>query len=403
MNFEHGTVDENPKTDTNYVRCVRDPLNFAPFIDAGDDITRAVGTIISLNGSAEDPEGDALIINWSIISKPADSASELVDSDTLTPTLTLDVIGNYEVELSVSDGIVSNTDIVSIYALTLPDTGQTQSYTDTYGEDSDYTINAPSYTINYDTEGNEDGTITDNNTGLIWEKEFTDDEYDWSEAVAHCDDLILANKTDWRLPNTRELVSIVNYGEYKPAIDENFFPDIGSSSSSHWASDEYQNDANDAWDVDFQYGEVDENLKSDGNYVRCVRGVQTVNDDYTDNGDGTVTDHVTGLIWQQEDDDIRRDWENALSYCEGLTLGGHSDWRLPDIRELESIVDRDTYSPAINTSYFSGTDHHYYWSSTTYYAGDTYYAWLVYFYIGDVSFLLNKTYNCYVRCVRGGQ
>ena len=65
---------------------------------------------------------------------------------------------------------------------------------------------------------------------------------------------------------------------------------------------------------------------------------------FTDHSDETVTDNVTGLMWQQEDDDVRRDWEDALVYCEELDLAGYTDWRLPDGGELRSIcclVERD--------------------------------------------------------------
>ena len=314
VNFNYGIVDYGDKADRHYVRCVRDPLNSAPSVYAGEDITQAVGTEVSLSGSAEDPEGDELTVSWEITSKPDNSTTDLENSDTLTPTFTPDKAGDYEVKLSVSDDFFTNTNTVSIYALALPDTGQEASYVDY--DDGFYTINPLSYT------DNGDETITDNNTGLIWEKEFIGDEYTWSEAAAHCEYLTLASKSDWRLPNTRELFSIVNYGTDEPAIDESYFPDIGSYSSSHWASDGYQGNTDDAWDVNFEYGDVNKNPKTDTNYVRCVRDGETVNDDYTDNDDGTVTDHVTGLIWQQADDDEMREWEEALSYCEGLTLGG---------------------------------------------------------------------------------
>ncbi len=60
---------------------------------------------------------------------------------------------------------------------------------------------------------------------------------------------------------------------------------------------------------------------------------------YTDNGDGTVTDKVTGLVWQQVDNGEGVDWGSALSYCDALALGGETDWRLPDAKTLQSIVD----------------------------------------------------------------
>ncbi len=122
---------------------------------------------------------------------------------------------------------------------------------------------------------------------------------------------------------------------------------------------------------------------------------------YTDNGDGTVTDNVTGLMWQQEDDDTTRMWDEACSYCQDLTLGGYSDWQLPYKKELMSIVDYGTYGPSIDSTYFSGTNASYYWSSTTY-ASNPSYAWHVSFYFGDVG-SSGKSYNSYVRCVRGGQ
>ncbi|MBF0352999.1 MAG: DUF1566 domain-containing protein [SAR324 cluster bacterium] len=121
---------------------------------------------------------------------------------------------------------------------------------------------------------------------------------------------------------------------------------------------------------------------------------------YTDNGNGTVTDSWTQLVWQKEDDDTTRTWEQALTYCEALVLGGQNDWRLPNIRELESLVDAATYSPAINSTYFPNTNSSNYWSSSSNanYSSD---AWMVLFIGGSVGYG-NKSGTYYVRCVRGG-
>jgi hypothetical protein len=124
---------------------------------------------------------------------------------------------------------------------------------------------------------------------------------------------------------------------------------------------------------------------------------------YTDNGDGTVTDNVTGLMWQQAVPSARYTWANAVAYCPTLTLAGHSDWRLPTVIELVSIVDfgQVNPNPSINGTYFPNTPAQLFWSASPL-AGSSSYAWNVAFvviatgstYDSDVS----STY--YVRCVR---
>ncbi len=127
---------------------------------------------------------------------------------------------------------------------------------------------------------------------------------------------------------------------------------------------------------------------------------------FTDNYNGTVTDNKTGLVWQQGESEYMN-WSSALSYCEGLSLGGNSDWRLPSIREIESLTDDARCWPAIDTTFFPGAHASVYWSSTTY-ASRPYYAWLVNFLLGsftddDKDSSYNLFDNFYVRCVRGGQ
>jgi len=106
-------------------------------------------------------------------------------------------------------------------------------------------------------------------------------------------------------------------------------------------------------------------------------------------------------MWQQQAGSSTQTWEQALAYCEGLNLGGHTDWRLPTIKELRSLVDYSRYNPAIDTTYFPNTAAWWYWSSTTG-AGGTYGAWGVDFYNGDGS-NDRKGYGYYARAVRGGQ
>ena len=118
---------------------------------------------------------------------------------------------------------------------------------------------------------------------------------------------------------------------------------------------------------------------------------------FINNGDGTVNDDETGLIWQQMDDGVTRTWESAIVYCNQLSLGGNNDWRLPNIKELESIVAEFVYDPAIDPV-FVGTKSLSYWSASSNDSAPVY-AWNVHFARGTVLSYY-KSDNYYVRCVR---
>ncbi len=120
---------------------------------------------------------------------------------------------------------------------------------------------------------------------------------------------------------------------------------------------------------------------------------------YSDNGNGTVTDQATGLVWQKSANDQQMTWPEALSYCENLIYGGRDDWRLPNIQELRSLVDYNSYAPAIDDETFSCMSA-FYWSSTSRASGPAY-AWGINFYAGAASWQA-KTKEHYVRCVRKG-
>ena len=141
---------------------------------------------------------------------------------------------------------------------------------------------------------------------------------------------------------------------------------------------------------------------------------------YTDNGDGTVTDKATGLMWKQCSEGqstttspcdtgalATYTWQGALQRAEALNSGGgfagYTDWRLPNRNELASLVDRQCWSPAINTNLFpvtTGFPH--YWSSSPD-ASNSGGAWYVTFYRGNVSSGGPGSNTRSVRLVRGGQ
>ncbi len=135
---------------------------------------------------------------------------------------------------------------------------------------------------------------------------------------------------------------------------------------------------------------------------------------FKDNNNGTVTDLTTNLMWQQCSEGYTTStdkcdtagatvlftWETAISTCESLTLGGFTDWRLPNIKELKSIADMSKYAPAINRNYFPNTQSTGYWSSTTN-ASVADYAWILNFYYGNTVSDGKRAVWGYVRCVRG--
>jgi len=353
---------------------------------------------------------------------------------------------------------------VNVLAWPVPDTGQTKCYNNTeeipcpapgeafYGQDGSYTINPMSYT-KLDAAGNklpDDAAswmmVRDNVTGLIWEnKQNRDDVQDYSNPHdadntyywydsnpatnggypgaprngTDTEDFINAlnaanygGHNDWRLPTFKELDSIVNYGKIYPevSINEIFFSN--TARSNYWSSTTFAHITSYAWTVDFGWsgGGDDPWPKDDSSYyplyVRAVRSGQTGSLDHlVNNGDGTVTDTETGLMWQQSVVETKMTWEQALSYFENLNLAGHEDWRLPTIKELQSLLDYSRFDPAINPAYFPDTDTSWHWyRSSTNVAGDGGYVWIKNFYDGSDNILDKEyTYGIRFRAVRGGQ
>jgi hypothetical protein len=327
-----------------------------------------------------------------------------------------------------------------VSAWPIPDTGQTKCYTNGpheinpcplpgepfYGQDANHGSNTQFYT-KLDANGDdlpfsatEWVMVRDDVTGLIWEVKTDDgsmhdkdDTYTWQDAqdvfIANLNSQQYGGNDDWRLPMVKELFSILNRNSCNPTIDVNYFPNTANQVPSHpnhyWSSQTVIPYPDNAWIVVFSHGSVNENYnKAEEYYVRAVRGEFPVAH-LVDNRDGTITDRSTGLMWQQ-DREITYPvsyWGDALAYCENLTLAGYSDWRLPNINELQSIVDYNHFSPAIDINFFPNTGGYRYESSTTYnHCGNTTDSkWFVGFLWGDVY--RNYKYNGgAVRAVRGG-
>lgn len=281
----------------------------------------------------------------------------------------------------------------------LPDTGQNGDYTPTLGEDADYNFNTPFYSLN----GN--GTTTDTITGLMWQK--TDGgEMTIENAAIYCDTLTLGGYTDWRLPNSHEAFSILNQSRVNPAIDTNYF--TKTIADYWWTSQRQVGDSTKVWCANAGGGignkPKSETISAGGNkryHVRAVRDVTpppAVNH-FTDNGDGTVTDNLTGLMWIKVLSTDTANWEQALIRAEASTLASYTDWRLPNIKELFSINDESLTSSSINPAYFTISGRVNIWSSSTL-SNQTTQAWYVDTRYGITTYL-PKTRSLYMLFVRG--
>jgi len=308
------------------------------------------------------------------------------------------------------------------------DTGQTECYDDAdvigppgsglafAGQDAQYSGNQPSYVVSGDGL-----TVFDVVTGMTWIQSpdrdgdgdiDAADKLSWTELPDHVDDLnavAFGGFDDWRVPTIKELYSLIDFrgtdpapemtdpSDLTPFIDADIFAfgygDLAAGEriidAQYWSSTGYvsttMNGNATVFGVNFADGRIKGYPRDIGpsgtatHFVRLVRG----NPDYgvnelIDNGDGTVTDLATGLVWQRADSGAGMSWEDALAYAEDLELAGFDDWRLPDAKELQSIVDYgrcpDTTGSAAIDPVFQATaisnenhevDFAAYWTGTT--------------------------------------
>lgn len=291
-------------------------------------------------------------------------------------------------------------------AITCPDSGESF-----YGQDAQHTSNAPAYT------DNGDGTVTDNISGLMWQQNpdsdgdgdiDADDKLTYDEAVAGASTLDLGGYTDWRLPTIKELYSLILFSGIDPSGYEGtdtsgLFPFMDTAFFDFAYGDTSAGERI----IDAQYATTTKYVSTtmNGNETMFgvnfadgrIKGYPTVNktffviyvrenaaygqNNFADNGDGTITDNATELVWGQYDSGTGLNWEEALAWVQTKNAEnylGHNDWRMPNAKELQSIVDYtrspDTTSSAAIDPLFNVTpitneagqnDYPCYWSSTT--------------------------------------
>jgi hypothetical protein len=239
-----------------------------------------------------------------------------------------------------------------------------------YGQDAQYAHTSPVYS------NSSDGlTVKDEITGLTWQKSYDSGTYYWGDTqdvVSNLNNTNYGGYNDWRLPTIKELYSLWNAGTGWPYIDTNYFDLTYSSENelSHaifWSSDKYTGlfeSTTDtsaigkemAFGVNFGTGHIKAYTISYGptHLVRCVRGNLSYGVNmFQNNNDGTVSDLATGLMWAQSDSASGMDWTAALAYVQAQNSAhylGHNDWRLPNTKELQSIVDYTRSPGAKNTA-----------------------------------------------------
>jgi len=234
---------------------------------------------------------------------------------------------------------------------------------------------------------NGDGTVTDPTTGLTWMRCAIGQTWDgaaetctgtasthtWNQANALTGTVNFAGQSDWRLPTIRELTTIVDVSIYLPTIDRKAFPN--TPASGFWSASALASDSSYAWNVNFYFGNTNGSNMSLSSQVRLMRAGQPLallsvarpDTDYVNNGNGTVTHTPTGLMYKRCAEGqswsgstctgtaSTYTWDQANALTGTVSFAGQSDWRLPNLAELQSLVDYTRTSPTINPNLFPAT------------------------------------------------
>ncbi len=311
-------------------------------------------------------------------------------------------VANLLYTLFVDDGVVQS------FPGPVQKTGQTTSYRN--GDDGQYEAGVEWSNPRFTDNG--DGTVLDTMTGLEWIQAphnlpGNSGSWLWDSAINYCMTLNYAGHRDWRLPSCKELMSLSDYGRYNPALPSGH-PFSGVQSFPYGTSTTYAYDTNKWRLVTMYHGYMSKGSKTDSWLVWPVRlremespapvpktgqttsyfigddgqmetGEEWPNPRFVDNGYGTVTDNLTGLEWIQAPHSLPGNsgimsWNSGIDFCNGLNYAGHTNWRLPNIKELESLMHYgkgswgDKPFEWLNSTEtpFSGVAHGpYYWSATS--------------------------------------
>ena len=352
------------------------------------------------------------------------------------------VNGNHIISVSFTQ----NDDTTTTNSATnIPKTGQTLIYAS--GDDGNIQAGFEWPAQRFTDNG--DGTVTDSLTGLMWLKDGGCMKAKWKSALTAVAGLnnhqgqnncagYNGNYSDWRLPTVNELKSLVNYGTRDSAQWLNAEGFVNMKSKYYWSATSYLGTATKAWMITLNNG-VEKIGSSNIGYILPVRivasdtlpktgqaviynpadqvyiqeKIEWPDPRYTDNGDGTVTDSLTGLMWLKDAGCLKKRWSDALNIiidfnanppgysCLGYTAD-YNDWRMPNVKELESMINYETSDAAgwLNSAGFTNVKYSSYWSSTTSQKSAAQ-AWMMNMKKSS-KLLQNKKSNYYAWPVRGG-
>ena len=249
--------------------------------------------------------------------------------------------------------------------------------------------------------------VRDNVTGLVWETKTNDTSphsVDEKVTWANRDNLAGTTNTealcgidDWRVPSIMELATIVNNNKQDPTFDITRFPN--GKSQAYWSSNPDVNDGTKAWTINFYSGINNLKTKVSTFQVRLVSGTYLANGTpdsrYSINGDGTATDLITGLMWRQCPEGLSgtdcstgaagtKVWGGTMKDAKTSTFAGYDDWRLPNIKELMTIVDFDSAGTTTNQATFPGVTMTV-WTSSPVIGGDASHSWMLHFGTGLIT------------------
>ncbi len=208
--------------------------------------------------------------------------------------------------------------------------------------------------------------VTDHNTKLQWASRTLLVWTNLLKATEYCSNLRTGGYDDWRIPTIKELTSVNDYDIFEPSFSRKFFPGVPAQPSGFWAVPEGVGHPLNAWHIGFD-GHVMGQSADATKMTRCVRADNLGGYDknlFKDNGNGTVTDDLTNLVWQQADDGKQYLFKEAKPYCENLVLGGRDDWRVPHVKELISINNYNKHRPAMDEEFFKEIKPHFYWTQS---------------------------------------